>query len=95
MVGGAESISVSPGIVSVRLSAFGIGRTWEYDSLQVSALRVTPVQSAHGNYGKGIVAFNYGPRTIRVARDIDEAEAQMIINDLLGTGLIPEARGAA
>jgi len=40
--GGAEVITVSPGSLTIRLAAFGLGQTWEYDSSQIRALRVVP-----------------------------------------------------
>lgn len=94
MLGGAEVITVSPGSLTIRLAAFGLGRTWEYDSSQIRALRVVPNYVGPQRWS-GSVAFDYGARTIKFARDIDEAEASMVVSDLVGSGFLPHLRTAA
>ena len=89
MLGGGEVISISPGTLVVRHAILGIGLTSEYDASKIRALRASP-QSAGEGQGTGAVCFDYGARTVHIARDIDEAEAAILISDLLATGLLPE-----
>jgi hypothetical protein len=95
MVAGAEVITLSPGSLMIRLAAFGVGRTWEYDASQVRRLRVVPNTWNSGNQWYGGVAFDYGARTVRFAHGIDEAEATLVVSDLAKTGFLPQAEVAA
>jgi len=90
MLGGGEVISISPGTLVVRHAILGIGLTSKYDASKIQGLRASPRSAAGEDQGTGAVCFDYGARTVHIARDIDEAEAATLISDLSSTGLLPE-----
>ena len=89
MLAGRERLVVKPGVLVHRLELFGLHRTREYDLSQVRNLKVSPESFNPWNMGSsfrmwglggGVVSFDYGARTIRVAASVDEAEGRMIVN---------------
>ena len=93
MVAGLEALTLEPGCLSRSVSILGVGTTQEYDPLHVRNLRIAPA-SARSRQSLGIIAFDYGARTIRMVRDIEDAEAAVIIEELIATGLLPHATAA-
>lgn len=87
MAAGAEIIRLAPGSLSLRREAFGIGRTREYDTLQIRNLRLAPSLPSR-RIMRGTIAFDYGASTIRFASDVEEAEAATIVEELKGYGLL-------
>ena len=91
MLAGRERVILKSSSLVHRREIFGIGRSSEYDLAHITNLRVSP-QSLNAwsrganvrnwGLGGGIVAFDYGARTIRFGASIDEAEGSMIVNQL-------------
>ena len=86
---GRERVLLEPGAVVHRYEVFGIGRSREYNLAQMRNLRVSPVPTTgwftgvnERNWGPGggMIAFDYGARTIRFGASLDEAEANMIVS---------------
>jgi hypothetical protein len=88
MVAGKERLTVKPGVLVHRFELFSLHRTREYDLSEVRNLKVSPESFNPWNMGAGfkmwgigggVVAFDYGAKTIRVAASVDEAEGRMIV----------------
>jgi len=93
-VAGREIITVSRQRLSRRIEAFGFGRTRSYAMQDVRDLRATPYINHRfaqqrvpfpwiGGTTIGSIAFDYGARTIRFAPGMDEAEAKMLVAELI------------
>ena len=80
MIGGKEILVMNSKQLSVRLEIFGMGFSREYDRRAITNLRVPP--NAPPGDLRGRIAFDYGAKTVRIARGIDEAEATMILAEL-------------
>jgi hypothetical protein len=89
---GREIISVGPTTLCYRAEALALGRTRSFRAAEVKDLRATPAPSAFGyrrswwppivGSGYGVVAFDYGARTFRIAPSLDEAEAKLLVKEL-------------
>jgi hypothetical protein len=102
MVVGKERLTVKPGLLVHRFELFSLRRTREYDLSQVRNLKVSPESFNPWNMGAGmkmwglgggVVAFDYGARTIRVAASVDEAEGRMIVSRIQERCAIPNSAG--
>ena len=91
MLAGRERVILKPSSLVHRREIFGIGPSSEYDLAHITNLRVSPQSLSPWSRGAnirdwgpggGIVAFDYGARTIRFGASIDEAEGSMIVNQL-------------
>src|SRR5262245_59809215 len=91
MLAGKERIVLRPGTLLHRYELFGLGRTREYDwsnvrNFMVSSPTFNPWNMSSGfrgwGFGGGVVAFDYGAKTIRMAQSVDEAEGRMIVNKI-------------
>ncbi|HTI30731.1 MAG TPA: hypothetical protein VL405_01265 [Sphingomonas sp.] len=99
MFAGSETISVVGGDLEIAHHALGFSRRWIYQGTRISSLRIAnqPVWPFQNRWPipfvrtapNGSIKFNYGPRTMYIAADLDDGEAQMIV-DKLGTYL-PQA----
>ncbi|HEX9020177.1 MAG TPA: hypothetical protein VF903_02825 [Nitrospirota bacterium] len=87
-VAGKERITINNLSLTVKHDLFGYGRGKEYETSQISNLRVSaqpynPFNLSTGlqslGAGGGLLAFDYGSRTYRFGSGIDEAEANRII----------------
>jgi hypothetical protein len=82
---GHEIVSLTPTSLTIRRDILGFGRSNEYDLPSVKNLRVVfslgntnfnfPTQSLAG----GTMAFDYGAKTFRFGRGLDEAEASHLV----------------
>ena len=92
---GREVIALDSATLSHRVEALGIGRTRTFRLAEVRRLRATEwSNSPFSNQrtwfppvfggGYGPLAFDYGARTFRIAPGLDEAEADMLIQELKG-----------
>jgi hypothetical protein len=89
---GKEIVSINPNILIIRHDVLGMGRSWEYDASQVCYLRCSSFvsnpsnpsfqQPFSGMVGPGIV-FDYGARTYRFGIGLDEAEARLLVTEIL------------
>ena len=88
MIAGRERLILKPGLLVHRLEVFGIGRSREYEIAHVQNLRVSPEPQIARSWsaylrlwglGGGVIAFDYGAKTIRFAASLDEAEGRMIV----------------
>ena len=90
LVGGREQIVVRPNAISIADRAFGLGPAVSYDAARISNLRLLPnddTERGEGWWagvfgGGGRIAFDYDSETIRFASNIEESEAQAIIEQL-------------
>lgn len=80
---GKEVVTLDSQALTHRRQVGRFGLTRRYDVTQVKDLRLAPPQrsrrGAHGTPFGGIIAFDYGSRTVRFAQGIDEAEAKDLI----------------
>jgi hypothetical protein len=87
---GRERITVADQFLTIRREVLGVGREKRYDLATVKDLRVTPVaqdvwqvNGQRWGFSGGIIAFDYGARTIRFGAPLDEAEAKQITATLI------------
>ncbi|MFA5354743.1 MAG: hypothetical protein WC291_10980 [Thermodesulfovibrionales bacterium] len=87
-VAGKEIITVNSLYLTVKKDLFGYGRVKEYEMSHITNLRVSPqpfnpfdVSSSlqFWGVGGGVLAFDYGSRTYRFCRGVDEAEATQVM----------------
>ena len=77
---GRDSVSAASDCLSVKKSVLGPGLIRNYRPLDIRNLRFQPrLQRSRGSRPSGI-AFDHGARTIALADDIDEAEANQLIS---------------
>jgi hypothetical protein len=95
---GREEVRIESGALGLRVAVGPIGRTREFDLLQVRRLRAAPVVLPRNRramvpplFGSrdGSVAFDYGARTYRFGSGLDEAEAAALVKDL--TPMLPRS----
>ena len=89
---GQEIVGVLNGSLTWRPEIAGIGFTREYSLSEVKDLRVSPVTAVGNrrgpplasplNWQSGVVAFDYGGRTVRFGPSLDEAEAKQLVEQL-------------
>lgn len=100
-IAGREVITVNPSTLSYRVEIFGLGRTRSYRAIDVRSLRATeysmnPANNQSAWYPpltgsrNGLVAFDYGARTIRLAPSLEEAEAKLLVRSL--SSILPNSR---
>jgi len=91
MLSGRERIVLKPGVLAHRYELFGLSVGREYDLSQARNLRVSPLPAFSGNgrgglrtwgLGGGVMAFDYGAKTIRMGGSLDEAEGNMIVKKI-------------
>ena len=94
---GREIISVESGLLTIKRSVFGLGSTRKFETGSIKNMHVIPDQeiSIPGIYNKklsgrqgGKIRFDYGMKTIRFGMDIEEPEANMIIDRLRQNGYL-------
>jgi hypothetical protein len=93
---GRERIVLSPSRLSIKHEVFGMGRIREYDKEHIRDLRVStmPYKRAFGSrasfhdrvVGGGVIAFDYGPATVRFGAGLEEAEAKSILVQIQSRG---------
>ena len=88
-VAGNELVTLAPGTLKIKRSVLGIEPVREYDATQIRNLRVAPPvptwykpKRNWGPFDEGVIAFDYGARTIRFGAGVDEAEASMIVEEI-------------
>ena len=100
MLKGREVIGLHGDALAIRHDLLGLGRTREYDLQHIMNLRVAPntwnpydwsAGMQFWGIGGGLIAFDYGSRTVRVGNSIDEAEARQIVQDLKLQHPFPDA----
>ncbi len=88
---GKEIIRIAEGEIEIRYAIFGIGFSKRYTLTEAHKLRVSPnppvsfwnSRRGQSPFGEpGIIAFDYGAKTIRFGRSLDEAEATQIVAKL-------------
>lgn len=89
MLVGREIITLRPGQLEIRLQLLEFGFSRQYDISRVTNVRVSMVRGR--NQFPSALAFDYGARTVRFGRGIDEAEAALVLGDLRATGFLPAA----
>ena len=90
MLAGYERITIDRSFLSVRYEVLGFARTKRFVLGDVRGLRYSPVpRSRNGLLPSGVIAFDYGARTYRIAGSIDEPEAKSLIEQLRSTIPMP------
>jgi hypothetical protein len=90
---GREIITVNNTMLLHRVEIFGIGITAAYPASQLKALRVIVPHSyplinqgawwpPFYGFGKGLVAFDYGARTVRIASSLNRDDAAALLQQL-------------
>ena len=88
MIGGREHVELRSGQLVQRFVLFGLSRSRAYDIGHVKNVRVSPeILTASSmntawrswSFVGGMIAFDYGAKTIRIAGSIEEAEAATIV----------------
>ncbi len=88
---GKERVILRSDLLTVKRDVFGFGRVKEYDLHHVAHLRVSPAvynpfdpvsTMRLWGLGAGVIAFDYGAKTVRCGISLDEAEAQGIVTRL-------------
>jgi hypothetical protein len=91
MLVGEELIQLRSGSLAIKRNLWGLGKVHEYDLAQVRNLRVVhpertrrsnELDTPWANPGRGVIAFDYGARTITFGTSIDEAEGHMLVDRL-------------
>ncbi|MFZ5904694.1 MAG: hypothetical protein ACOYZ8_14200 [Chloroflexota bacterium] len=90
---GKEIIEINGQAIRIGRSIFGIHFPKEYTSQYIKDLRVSTSMPpdmfgwsrtfALWGLGPGMIAFDYGAKTIRFSSGVDEAEAKQIISEIL------------
>ena len=85
---GREIVSLEPGSLTIKRAVLGVGLPREYDLAHIKNLRVSSEPAnpfgwmSFWGMGGGLIAFDYGAKTVRFAASIDEAEASQIVSEL-------------
>jgi hypothetical protein len=86
---GREVVSLRSGSLTIKRAVLGVGLTREYDLAHIKDLRVSPQPANQFGWnmspwgmGGGLVAFDYGAKTVRFAASVEESEASQIVSDL-------------
>ena len=77
---GREVIEVANANLTLRKKIAGIGRTWEFDTSQVAALRFRADHGAGRGYRESRLELDYGAKTYNFATGIQPAEASQLLN---------------
>ena len=76
---GKEILALASGTLTLQKQIAGIGRSWEFDTSQISALRFRPEHGAGKGYRESRVELDYGAKTYNFAEGIDPAEASYLL----------------
>jgi hypothetical protein len=84
-----EIVSLRSGSITIKRTILGVGPTREYDLAHIKNLRVSPESADPFGWrmsflgmGGGLIALDYGAKTVRFAASVEEAEASQIVSDL-------------
>ncbi|NYE60837.1 hypothetical protein FHW58_001989 [Duganella sp. 1224] len=91
---GREVLTANSLALTYRIEMFGVGVNRSYSASDIKNLRTTeyavaPNWSQRGTFpplfgsGRGLIAFDYGTRTIRIGSSLEEAEAKALLTSLL------------
>lgn len=99
-ISGQEIVTVTEDRLQIAQKIFGIGPLKEYQLADVKNMRIDSNlvsersifnlfdnSRQRGFVEPGTIKFDYGSKTFRFARGVDEAEAKMIINELRERGV--------
>lgn len=76
---GSEILGVANGRLTLRRQIAGIGRTWEFETSQIAALRFRPEHGAGKGYRESRIEFDYGAKTYDFGAGIQPAEASQLL----------------
>ena len=102
IMAGFQEIGITPEALVFQRKIFSWGRPKEYSAEHIKDLRVSP-DIFSGGWGKGmdiglyggLLAFDYGVKTVRIVAGIDEAEAKQILAAIVARFPQYAAEGAA
>lgn len=76
---GSEVLGAANGRLTLRKQIVGVGRTWEFDTSQIAALRFRPEHGAGRRYRESRIELDYGAKTYNFAAGIQPAEASQLL----------------
>jgi len=86
---GHEIINIERGVLTLKKSVLGIGQARKYDIKSIKNMGIRFTHGVGGNNNKnmivkrgGKIKFDYNKKTIKFAKNIDEAEANSIVEKL-------------
>ena len=80
---GKEVIHVEKGILKIKKSLFGIGNQKAYEINKIKNMRIEIQKEMESkNRENGKIKFDYDNKTIRFASDVDDVEAEKILDAL-------------
>jgi len=87
---GHEVVALRPGALVLRREVAGVGLSREYSLAEVRHLRVSVPPPDAGRWSSpirfgrepGVIAFEYGARTVRFGEGLDEAEASLVLEEI-------------
>lgn len=91
---GREILTANSSALIHRVEVFGLGVSRSYGVSDIKNLRATeysasPTSNRRGMFappfgsGHGLIAFDYGARTIRIGSSLEEAEAKSLVSSLV------------
>lgn len=96
MLRGKEILTFERGTLLVQKVGYLFGKDKEYDIKEMKKLRAQDVsfnqarRSSRGIGFMGVIAFDYGMKTIRIGEGIDEAEGNYLIEKLVEKKILKE-----
>jgi hypothetical protein len=76
---GSEVLGVANGRFTLRKQIAWIGKSWEFDTSQIAALRFRPEHGAGKGYRESRIELDYGAKTYNFATGIQPAEASQFL----------------
>jgi hypothetical protein len=98
MVFGQERVVINQEAIVHRYVLFGMSRSRKFPVTHIRNLRASPPALSYWNsgasfygFGSGVVAFDYGAKTIRMGDSLDEAEGRTIVRQMQEVLTIPNS----
>jgi hypothetical protein len=76
---GSEVLGVANGMLTLRKQIAGFGRSLEFDTSQIAALRFRPEHGAGKGYRESRIEIDYGAKTYIFGAGIQPAEASQLL----------------
>jgi hypothetical protein len=76
---GSEVIQVANRRLTLRKQIAGMGRTWEFDTAAINALRYRPGYGSGKRYRESRIELDYGAKTYVLGTGIEPAEASQLL----------------
>lgn len=76
---GTEVLGAANGKLTLRKQIVGVGKTWEFDTSQIAALRFRPEHGSGRGHRESRIELDYGAKTYNFATGIQPAEASQLL----------------